>query len=134
MAPKTWTLAIGALTCLLSAPALAQSSGQWIEINNPEELRALHSNKTINGSLGTGSSYVAYYRPNGEALLIWKKERIPQTWVVKGNDQVCYSDKQFGARCYRFRRHKERRDDIVMERVSDNALSFPKIEEGIPRF
>lgn len=134
MRPRTSAIVAGALVYTLAAAASAQSSKDWEKITNPDELRALHSNKTIKGNMGAGTSYTAYYRSDGKALLLWKNQRIPRTWMIKGNDQVCYSDSEFGTRCYSFQRHKEKRDDIIIERVSDNAIIFPKIEDGIPKF
>jgi len=37
----------GAFACLLSTGALAQDSNPWVAIKNPQELRAIYSNKTF---------------------------------------------------------------------------------------
>ncbi len=125
--------AAAALLAALSAPAQSQGSKDWVDIQDAGALRALHSNTTMRGKMGEGSPFVAYYRSDGKALLLWKERRIPRTWAVKGNDQVCHSD-EFGTNCYRYRRHRTNHKELISERVSDAHTSFLVIEDGIPQF
>jgi len=121
----------GALICILSAPAVPQISTDWVDIKDPNELRALHSNKTFTGTGGDGSPFVAHYRSDGKALLIHRGERTPRTWEVKGNDEVCYTDKKFPG-CRKFQRNKDNRDYINAVWGSGSATF--NVKDGVPKF
>lgn len=121
----------GALICMLSAPAVSQSSTYWVDIKDPNELRVLHSNKTHKGKGGDGIPYVAHYRSDGNALLIRESLRIPRTWETKGNDQVCYTGVLF-AGCRRFQRSKTGDEFRVIHEAGWYAIF--KAEDGIPKF
>ena len=123
---------IGALTCITSVPAASQSSTYWVDIVDPSELRALHSNKTHKGKGADGVSFVAHYRADGKALFVRANERIPRTWEIKGDDQVCYSDEKFPG-CRRFQRGKANPAEFnVIHEAGWSALF--RVEDGIPQF
>lgn len=131
----TWrntAIVTGALICMLSAPALPQSSRDWVDIKNPKELRALFSNKTFRSTF-KGVAVAEHYRADGKGLYISAQQRIPRTWQIKGNDQVCVTDTD-GTFCYRFQRNKKNRDEYVSRRLPDHWMAVIKIEDGIPQF
>lgn len=132
MTSRTVALISGALISVLSIAAMPQSPKDWVDIKDPNELRALHSNKTFRGTGGDGVSWVAHYRSDGRALLIRPEERIPRTWEVKGNDQVCYQDTRFPG-CRLFQRNKENPNKFRTAWGGFHWAEF-KVEDGIPQF
>ena len=66
------------------------------------------------------------------ALLIRPEERIPRTWEVKGNDQVCYQDTRFPG-CRLFQRNKENPNEFRTAWGGFHWAEF-KVEDGIPQF
>jgi len=124
----------GALICMLSTPAMPQSSKDWVDIKDPKELRAIYSNKTFKGKLPMdGTPFVAHYRSDGKGIMIAKEQRFPRTWEVKGNDQVCVTD-AMATNCFQFQRNKKNRNEIVATQVKDRWLLQFTVEDGIPKF
>ena len=124
----------GALICLLSASAVAQSSKDWVDIKDPKELRAIYSDKTFRGKDGRGTPFVAHYRSDGKGIVVNKDQRIPRTWEVKGKDQVCITSPET-TNCFRLERNKKNRNEIVARNVKNPSwiLQFT-VEDGIPQF
>jgi hypothetical protein len=118
---------------MLSAPALAQSSKDWVDIKNAKELRALYSNKTFRGKGPDGTPFVGHYRSDGKGILIVGGQRTPRTWEVKGNDQVCVTDEK-ATNCWRAQRHKKNSNEIVLQHVTAGWISQFTVEDGIPQF
>jgi hypothetical protein len=118
------------LVWLAVASAGAQAQPYWIDINDAAELRALHTNKTH--KVIAGSKAVAYYRGDGSALFVDGSVRTARTWVVRGNDQVCYSGQSYPG-CRKFKRARTNPNDIqsIHEDGWDVLL---KVEEGVPNF
>lgn len=133
MKSKNAGFVTGMLVLLLSAPAAAQSSKDWVDIKNAKELRALYSNKTFKGKGPDGTPFVGHYRSDGKGILITGGQRIPRTWEVKGNDQVCVTDAR-ATNCFRAQRHKKNRNDIVLQHVTAGWISQFTVEDGIPQF
>lgn len=115
---------------MMSGPA---ASSDWVDIKNPKELRALYSNKTFRSTFA-GVPVVQHYRADGKGILISGDLRIPQTWEVKGNDQVCVSDARKGTDCCRFQRNKKNRDEYVKRCQYDSYMGTFMVEDGIPEF
>ncbi len=71
-----------------SAPAVSQSAGDWVEIKDPAELRALYSNTTFRGKgINPPVSFVGHYSADGRGVSNFLGRTVPRTWVVNG-DQV----------------------------------------------
>jgi hypothetical protein len=133
MTSRNIALAAGALICVLSAPVVAQGSQDWVDIKDPKELRALHSNKTFRSTYG-GVHVVEHYRADGKGLVIYAGQPpIPRTWEIKGNDQVCVTDTS-GTFCKRFQRHKKNRDEYVSRSEPSKSMRVIRVEDGIPQF
>ncbi len=119
----------GVLFFMLSGPVASQD---WVDIKNPKELRALYSNKTFRRTF-MGVPVVEHYRADGKGILISAELRMPCTWEVKGNDQVCVSDER-GTDCCRFQRHKRNRDEYVRRCTRGALMEILKVEDGVPEF
>jgi len=119
-----------AAACLAAAPSFAQSPPYWIDITDPNELRALHSNKTH--KVMTGGRTEAYYRADGSALLVYENERTARTWEVRGNDQVCYSGQSFPG-CRKFKR--ARTNPSELQAIHEDGWDvLVKVQDGVPQF
>ena len=122
-------VAAGVFACLLSAGALAQDSNQWVDIKNPQELRAIYSNKTFHSIGGRG---FRYYRADGRGLVVWPTKRFPCTWEVKGR-QVCVTDAD-GTSCYELQRNKANPNKFIARDVNTHAMVAFTVEDGVPDF
>lgn len=123
----------GALPALIASPAFGQSSSDWVDIDikDPEELRALHSNKTFRGATWTG-----HYRADGTGVLIRESTKIPErrTWEVKGNDQVCGTPEGSATRCYRYKYVSKDRKRVMLTPVAGGPSYVFTVEDGVPNF
>jgi hypothetical protein len=118
-------LAFGASTSLL-----ALASQDWVDVKDPNELRALHSNKTFRGVGGDGVSWVAYYRSDGKALVVRTDYRFTRTWEVRENE-VCYQDARWPG-CRVFQRSKE--NPSAFRTSWSGHWAVFKVEDGVPDF
>lgn len=135
MKSKTIASMAGALICMLSFPATAQSSKDWVDIKDPKELRALFTNKTHRGKGADGTPYVAHFNSDGRGLLLFVGQQYPRTWVVKGRE-VCITaatGPASGTICRTYQHHKTNRNDIV-GRTAEGWINQFMVEEGIPKF
>ena len=130
MNPRQIVVAAGALAWLLSAVAFAQESNQWVDIKNPQELRAIYSNKTVRPIGGRG---IVYYRADGRALVVWPNRRFPRAWEVKGQ-QVCFTDAVLGTSCFELQRNKVNPNEFLARDVKTHAMMGFTVEDGVPDF
>jgi len=114
-----------------AAPAAAETK-EWVDINDPNELRAIYSNKTFKGTAG-GMAYVSHYRSDGKGIMIINQQRNPRNWEVKGNDQVCFTD-AMGTGCFKLQRNKQNRNEFVATHVTGGWSAQFTVEDGIPEF
>jgi len=125
---------VGALICTLFVPAISQSADDWVEIKDPAELRALYSNKTIRGTAVTSNfSFVAHFSADGRGILMQGDKKIPRTWAIKGNDQVCITDVA-GTNCWGYWRQRDNRSLIKVMNIENGWTYTAKVEDGIPPF
>jgi len=121
---------VSALAWLATVPAGAMADTYWIDINDPAELRALHTNKTH--KVITGSGAVAHYRADGSALFVYGSERTARTWEVRGNDQVCYSGQSFPG-CRKFKRARTSLNEL--QSIHEDGWDvLIRVEDGVPQF
>jgi hypothetical protein len=119
-----------AMVCMLSAPVMSQSTKDWVDIKDPNELRALYSNKTFRGN-----GWVGHYRADGKGILILQGGKPePRTWEVKGSDQDCATTGSGAIRCSRFQRNTKNRNQMMLTFVSDGTSLNFTVEDGIPKF
>jgi hypothetical protein len=117
------------LVFILSSSAASQ---QWVDIKNPEELRALHSNKTFRWQQKE-APIVEHYRADGKALFVYGERRSLFTWEMKGNDQVCVTSER-GTDCWQYQHSKKNPDEYVKRNPSSAHMVIFKVEDGIPQF
>jgi len=87
--------------------ATVDESKDWVDIKDPNELRAIYSDKTIKGHLTFDYSrpYTLYSKADGTGRIHYEGRQIDMTWKLNGNDQVCL--KWPGASpCLLYQRHK----------------------------
>jgi hypothetical protein len=130
---KSTGFMVGMVVLLLSAPAMAQSSNDWVDIKDANVLRGFYSNKTLRGRDGAGMPFVGHYSADGRGILIQGDRRTPRTWAVKGNDQVCATHAN-GTDCYTFQRHRKNRNEIAGRHVTGGWVFRATVEDGIPKF
>lgn len=130
--------AIAATASNRGTTANDQSALGWIEIREPEELRAIYSNTTIKGEVfrpdsTRGTPIVGHFRSDGTGILIMGDQRLPRTWEVRGNDLVCVTDAR-ATNCYRYARSESNRSEILGRHVSSGVtVRFTVEEETKPR-
>jgi hypothetical protein len=129
------TLAIAAAFGLLAAGAAAASD--WKKVDDPDQLRALYSNKTHHQLSYSREATKTHYRADGRALFVQGERRIPRTWQVKGNDQVCWSDDIQGQFCVHVERNRRNPNEIMIQQAGGSfglVGGMVKIVDGIPSF
>jgi len=137
MKTSTLAFAAAAVTCALSAPSVSQSSKDWVDIRNPKELRALHSNKTHEGNERLG-----HYRADGQVVFVFRgrlqgRKPEPGTWEIKGGDQVCVTSAsalRTSTDCFRFQRHRDNNAWVTSRNVATGSLRSVTVAQGIPKF
>jgi len=113
-----------------SAQASAQRSADWVDIKDPNELRALYTNKTFRGD-----GWVGHFRADGKGILLPRRgDPRPRTWEVKGNDLVCATEGREPAKCYRYQRSTKERNEFVAISVTSGDRLFFTVEDGVPKF
>ena len=123
----------GVLVFMLSSPAASQ---EWVDIKDPKELSALHSNKTFRWLSVLPHPHLEHFRADGKGILIYTADQrqIPCTWEVKGTDQVCVSS-ETGTKCFRFQHSKKNPDEYVKRSTDvEPIMMIFKVEDGIPQF
>lgn len=121
----------GALLSLLPLPSPAQSD--WVDIKDAQSLRALYSNKTFKGKDWLDRPFVGHYRADGQGVMLSQGARIPRSWEIKGNDQVCVK-LPWDSPCYRFQRHKAKAGVYRSVNVADDMKTEFTVEDGVPKF
>jgi hypothetical protein len=124
-------VAAGALLLLASPPAFSQ--GDWVDIKDPAELRALYSNKTLKGKDWMDRPWVGHYRADSHGVMLFEGGRYPRTREVSGKDQVCVQT-QFDRRCFLFQRHRSKAATFRSINVANDLAVEFVAEEGVPKF
>lgn len=127
---KMTALIAGAALCLAAVPVHASD---WQDIKDPAALRALYSNKTFKGKDYLDRPFVGHYRADGQGVMIWQGTRVPRTWTVKGDDQVCVK-LPWDSPCYRLQRHKATPGVYRTINVANDMATVITVEDGIPKF
>ena len=134
---QTKSFAVGTLcaaitSCLLIPQAAAQSSSEWADVKDPQELRALYADKTHRSR-----AFVGYYRADGTGLLQARgsENRIPRTWAVRGS-QVCTGPKDEEPTCFHLQRSTKVPNEVLAqgERRGQKVMLWFTVEDGIPKF
>lgn len=120
-------------SCLLIPQAVAQGTTAWVDIKDPQALRALYTDKTHRSR-----AFVAYYRADGAGLLQPQGSDIrhARTWALKGSDQVCTGPKGDAPTCFRFQRNSRNPNEVLAhgERLGQKVMLWFTVEDGIPKF
>ena len=117
------------LVFILSSPAASQD---WVDIKDPKELLALHSNKTFRFTLNQAPA-ADHFRADGKGIFISGEQRVLFTWEVKGNGEVCLTF-EGGTGCWQYQRSKKNPDEYVKRNLSNARMVVFKVEDGIPQF
>jgi hypothetical protein len=123
----------GTLSCLAALSVSADDSKDWVDIKNPQELRALYSNKTFKGKDYLDRPFIGHYRADGQGIMIGAQGRVPRSWEVKGNDQVCVK-LPWESPCYRFLRHTSKPGLYRAINVANDQVTELSVEDGVPNF
>ena len=125
-------LGLIAASALFSVTSTSAWSQEWKEVKNPQEIRALLSNKTLSGFGADGRQAVSYFRADGVGLKIVEGERIPRTWKVRDDGLYCVTEKD--EYCFRVQQNTAKPSEIRATFESGlHELEF-HIEDGIPNF
>jgi hypothetical protein len=117
------------LVFILTSPAVSQ---QWVDVKDPKDLKALHSNKTFKYTSFDGDS-VEHYRVDGKGIRISGEQRERFTWEVK-SDQVCVVPYHDFTPCWQYQRSKKNPEEYVRRDSKHGLMQVIKVEDGIPQF
>lgn len=125
------TTILFAAALALAAPAYASD---WQDIKDPQALKGLYSNKTFKGKDWMERPWVGHYRADGRGVMvIHDGTRIPRTWSIKGNDQVCVK-LPWETACYRLQRHAAKPAMHRSINVANDMATEFTVEDGVPQF
>jgi len=129
---KAGALYAAIASCLLIPQAAAQGAGEWADVKDPQELRALYADKTHRSR-----AFVGYYRADGTGLLQARgsANRVPRAWAVRG-DQVCTGPKDEEPTCFHLQRSTKKPNEVLAqgERRGQKVMLWFTVEDGIPKF
>jgi hypothetical protein len=117
------------LVFILTSPAVSQ---QWVDVKDPKDLKALHSNKTFKFTY-MQVPVVEHYRADGKGIRISAQLRDPFTWEVKG-DQVCVVPYHDLTPCWQYQHSKKNPEEYVRREPKHGIMQVIKVEDGIPEF
>jgi len=105
--------------------AAAPAAAEWVPIRSADELRAIYTDTTIQGTAEVGRSrqnmsFTGQYRSDGTGMLFIGGRQIPRTWEIRGNDQACATDTS-GTHCYRMERNSGNPNRIRGRNVDSGA-------------
>jgi len=104
-----WLMRI-VLSCLFvtGAVAVAQAN-EWIPVTGAEALKDYMSGMKAERTLAGGEVSRGEYFPDGTGTLYSWGAKIPRTWEVKGDDQICITARE-KTKCYKLERNSDNPD------------------------
>lgn len=123
---------------ILCAAALsiagAAVASDWQDIKDAQVLKGLYSNKTFKGKDYLDRPWTGHYRADGRGVMLTHDgTRIPRTWSVKGNDQVCVK-LPWETACYRLQRHASKPGVYRSVNIANDMATEFVLEDGVPKF
>lgn len=120
---------------LTGACATMDESKDWVDIKDPNELRAIYSDKTLNGYVTFDFSrpWVLYSRADGKGVIHFDGRQYDMTWEVSSDDQVC-TKRPGNSTCYRFQKHRTRPGVYRAYNLSTQQYGGEiTVQNGIPK-
>ena len=121
------------LLAALSIAAGPAMASDWQDIKDPQALKQLYSNKTFRGNDYLDRPFVGHYRAEGQGIVLTQDMRIPRSWSVKGNDQVCVK-LPWEVACFRLQRHALKPGAYRSINVANDMTTEFTVEDGVPQF
>jgi len=126
-------VAVAAVSLLSPPSVVADDSKGWTDIKDPQELRALYSNKTHRSR-----NFIGYYRADGRGMLQSQGSdtRHPRVWALKGSDQICAGPVDSAPTCFRYQRNNKDPNEILAmgELLGQRVMLWFNVADGIPQF
>jgi hypothetical protein len=116
------------------------NASDWVEMKSPEQLRALHTNKTFRSKTYSGEPSTRHFRADGKGLIVVGGSRLNMSWRVEGQGLVCYSSEAKQRYCYRVQQNARKPSEIMLLNVPGEGGAgfapsvFATVEDGIPQF
>jgi hypothetical protein len=122
---KAKLIEIGTLSLGLALVPHAHAS--WSNITSPAELKALHTNTTLDG----GDALYGHFYEGGFGTMIVKGAKMRAPWHLNGNHEMCVELRE-GAECFRYQRTGEFSTQYRAIRVRDGLAIPVSVERGVP--
>jgi hypothetical protein len=122
---------------VFSAATLAQAN-EWIQVTGVEALKDYMSGMKAERTLANGEISRGEYFPDGTGILSAWGAKIPRTWELKGDDQICLSAERKTI-CYKVERNNDnpnlyRAIDVVTGKVAEfEVTDGQSIVKGGPK-
>ena len=118
-----------ALSALVSLTAAGLAKAEnWTAVAGKENLTALISGATAEIEVKEGVVVIGTYLADGTAKISAWGEVFDRTWVLKGDDQVCYSSFT-ETECFTFEQNLDQPEDYRVSNVEDQEVIHFRITE-----
>jgi len=123
------TQLIKAGTLSLALALASQAYANWSNVTDPSELKALHTNTTLNG----GEALNGHFYEGGFGTMIVKGVKTRAPWHLNGNHEMCVELRE-GAECFRYQRTGDFSTHYRAIRVRDGRAIPVTVERGVPDY
>ena len=121
-------MSLSGLACLALLNGCAETPSKPVDLMTGEEMKALITGNTVEGTNVAGNHYQAYH-PDGEHVVLKFTERKGKTSMTKGSmtteaKAMCttWDRKDWGRQCYQYEREG---DKVVYRNVKDKNDTGP---------
>jgi len=113
------------ITFALSPQAYAEN---WQPLTGADTLQQFVSGATAEIELRHGVTAIGKYHADGTAEIEAWNETFRRTWVVKGDDQVCYSDVE--TNCFRFEKNLDNPAEFRASNVASGEVIVFRVTDA----
>lgn len=115
---------------LVASSVASAQDGQWSQLTGAETLRQFISGLQAERTLPNGEISRGEYRPDGTGTLYSWGEYFPRTWAVKGDDQLCLTERQVQV-CYRIEESTSDSGLYRVQAVDTGVLTEFRVVDGL---
>ncbi len=117
------------LTCLLSVSVVSAKASDWAAVTGAAKLTMFMSDLKAERVLPNGEISRGEYRVDGTGVLYSWGAKIPRTWEVKGENQICVTAERKSL-CYTLEQNRQDSTRYRVQEVDSDVVAEIKITGG----